>query len=118
MSALEDDRVVDEIGRQELDDRLVLDARKGRRLRHPRAESSPAAVGERVVRPLARLPRLLARREIPEPLEPLRLGVEVALRAAPVDPPLAHHPDEVVRTGAALADERQDGVREGSQFIP
>ena len=54
--------------------------------------------------------------EQPEVREALGLGVVLALRRRPVGPgALAHHPHEVVRPGAALADEDEDHVREGGE---
>jgi hypothetical protein len=69
------------------------------------------------VRALARPTRLLARGEIAEPLEPLGLGVPLALREVGVDPTLPRHPHEVVRAGAAPPDEDEDDVREGSELV-
>ena len=78
---------------------------------HPRAERVEPLVGELVVRAGVGAARLLAGPQVAEPLEPLRLGVVLALGGGLVDASLPHHPHEVVRACAALADEDEDGVR-------
>ena len=115
--AVEHRLLADEVGGEQADDRLVLDAGEAGRLLHPVGERLAALVGERVVGALARPARLLARAQVAERLEALRLGVPLAVGGVPVDPARPRHADEVVRARAALPDERQDDVREGCQRL-
>ena len=115
--ALDHRRLADEVGAEDADDALVVDLRQRRRLRRPLGERLARLVRELVVRPRPRHPGLAARREVAELLEPLRLGVVLALRPGAVDAALPRHAHEVVRAGAAVSDQDEHGVRERIQVL-
>ena len=115
--ALEHVVVAAEIGGEHAHDGLVLDPRERGRLLQPLPERGQPLLRQLVLGALGRPARLLARAEVAEPLEPLRLRVPVALGGGPVEPALrAHHPDEIVRAGAAPSDEDEHDVRERSEL--
>ena len=103
---------------QQAEERLALERREAR----PGcgayvAQRLEPLVGERVDGPLAGLARLLARLEVAEPGEPLRLDVVLAL-AGPVEHPAApRHAQQVVGAGARPADEAEDLVGEEGQLV-
>ena len=115
--AVEHCLLADEVGGEQSDDRLVLDAREAGRLLHPFGERIAALVGERVVGARTRPARLLVRPQVAERLEALGLGIPLAVCGVPVAPARPRHPDEIVRARAALPDEGQDDVREGCQRL-
>jgi hypothetical protein len=108
----------DEIGGEDACDPFVVHARKRGRPCSPLAQGGEPLLRQRVVRPFARLARLLARAEIAEALQPLRLRVLLAGRAVGVDAAPVRHPDEVVRAGAAPSDKGKDPVRECRELSP
>ena len=85
------------------------------RVCHPLAQRVEPLLRQLVVRPRVRAAGRLAGAEVAEQLEPLRLGVVLALGRGLVDAALPHHPHEVVRPGAAAADEHEHGVRGGRE---
>lgn len=115
--ALEHGVVPHEICGQQPDGRLHEDPREARRLAHPLRERLPSLAGEPVMRPGPRSPGLLSGRQVPELLEALGLRVPLALRELPVDPTLAGHAHEVVRTRPLAPDEDEDDVGEGSESV-
>ena len=81
----EDRGVVTEVCSEELDERLVLDARQRGRLGEPRRERGAALIGQRVMGALTGSARLLTRGQVAELGKPLWLGVEMALGRLPED---------------------------------
>ena len=82
----------------------------------PRAQRLEPLVGQRVHGPLARLARLLARLQVAELREPLRLDVVLALPRPVEDAPAPRHLEQVVRAHALAPDEAEDLVGEQAEL--
>ena len=107
--------LADEVRDQKPKQRLALERRErdGRpRVRAQRVEPLfREPVDGSLSRPAGRLPGL----EVPEPGEPLRLRVVLALSSPVEHAPAPGQPQEVVRAGALAPDEAEDLVREQAQ---
>ena len=114
LQALEHDRrVVGEIARLHSDRRLALDAGEAGGQGEPLLNGADALVGEPVMRAIARLARRLFRAEIAKLRQPLRLSVDLALGAGPVEPLTApRHLHQVMWPGPVATDQVQDDVGE------
>lgn len=108
--------LADDVSGEKANRGLEKDSREARGGRGPLPERLDTLRRQRVVRSLPGPTGLLARGEIPEPLEPLRLRVPLALGEVGVDTALPRHSHEIVGRGAVPADEDQDDVREGCQL--
>ena len=115
--ALADDGFADEVGGEKAQERVALERREADRRLRPLAKRVETLVGERVDRALARLARLLARGEVAEPREPLRLDVVLALAGPREEAAAPRDAQEVVRARAAPAHERERLVREEGEFV-
>ena len=109
--------LADEVRGQEANDALVEDPRKVHRLARPRTKSFASLRRQRVMRALPCPSRLLPRREIAEALEPLGLGVVLAVGGGGVHSSRPRHAHEIVRACSPLADEHEDRVRERSEVV-
>ena len=108
--------VGDHVPQQEARHGLVLDTREACGLGCPLEQRVAARVGERVVRAGARSAGALLGAQVAELLEPLGLGVVLALGRRPVHAPLPGHPDQIVRAGPASADEGEHDVGERGEI--
>ena len=82
----------------------------------PLVQHTLALRRQRVDGPLARAAGLLARLQVAQLGQPLRLDVVLALARAVEDAAALGHPQQVVRAGAGAADEAEDLVREEAEL--
>ena len=110
------DRFADEIADQQSEQRVALERCEAHRGLCVGAKRVEPLLGQRVHRSLPRFARLASCLEVAETGESLGLDVVLALTCPVEHAPAACHAQEVVRAGAAAADEAEDLVREEAQL--
>src|SRR5579862_7503944 len=115
--ALADGVLADEVGGEQADERIALERREPHRSPRPRTEGIQPLFGQRVDRALPCPPRRLARLEVAELREALRLDVVLALAGPGEEAAPAGDTEQVVGTGSASPHEGEHLVREEGELV-